>query len=269
VVAWEHETLQPKHHLLARLALLESSTTLAAADAQVALAMLRAAQREDSPGNARLLDAFSLQYQLRPETARVAGAAGAESGPPRMSIEVRDTAWPRAWLVERFVQLPPLKGTSIAALRSRTNEIFFPDGQPRDLRATAVLETETALPPLPTITPPLSADCRIVRDEVQRIVLEAECRQAALLVLNDYYCDAWEARIHTAGASRQWVKVYRTNRVMRGVLLPAGKHLVEFVYRPRLFWIGAVLSALAWILLAGHLIGSLIHNSRRRRNTQA
>jgi len=46
------------------------------------------------------------------------------------------------------------------------------------------------------------------------------------------------------------VEVLRVNYNLRGVAVPAGTHLVRFVYRPNSLLLGALLSLLAAILLS-------------------
>ena len=51
------------------------------------------------------------------------------------------------------------------------------------------------------------------------------------------------ANIETDGQSRSQ-PILRTNRVMRGVVLPPGEHRLVYRYRPKSFYAGAIVSAM-------------------------
>jgi hypothetical protein len=83
----------------------------------------------------------------------------------------------------------------------------------------------------------------------ERVVIETSSAQAALLVLSDGDDPGWQARVDGAPAA-----IYRTNVLLRGVQLPAGRHQVEFVYRPSAWQQGLWVGALSCLLLAALLI---------------
>ncbi|MGH9840879.1 MAG: YfhO family protein, partial [Blastocatellia bacterium] len=90
----------------------------------------------------------------------------------------------------------------------------------------------------------LSRQPKIERYEANRIELTTENPQNGFLVLSETYYDGWEARI-----DGQPAKIYRTDYTLRGVAVPAGRHGIEFVYRPRTLRLGAMGAALGLILL--------------------
>jgi uncharacterized membrane protein YfhO len=47
-----------------------------------------------------------------------------------------------------------------------------------------------------------------------------------------------------AGVRRRTAEIFRTDFLYRGVPIPAGDHVLEFIYRPRSFAVGALGSAL-------------------------
>ena len=49
-------------------------------------------------------------------------------------------------------------------------------------------------------------------------------------------------------------RIYQANYVMRGVFMPAGRHVVEFRYDPLSFKIGLIVSLASLISAAGFLI---------------
>jgi uncharacterized membrane protein YfhO len=96
--------------------------------------------------------------------------------------------------------------------------------------------------------------CTIVTYEPQRVRLTVELSQPSLLVLSDSYYPGWTAEVASDDGPPRPAAILRTNRVMRGVPLPAGKHLVTFTYSPRSLLWGAVLSALAWLSMLGLIV---------------
>jgi hypothetical protein len=74
---------------------------------------------------------------------------------------------------------------------------------------------------------PALATVRIAEYRRNAVVLEVETDRAGLVVLHDIFYPGWEARVN--GASRP---ILRANLLFRGVEVPAGRHRVEFAFRP-------------------------------------
>jgi hypothetical protein len=79
---------------------------------------------------------------------------------------------------------------------------------------------------------------RITRLEPARVQIEAELDEAGYLVLLDGYDAGWRASVDGQAAELQ-----RANIAFRAVALPAGRHQVELVYRPRAVIYGLLASA--------------------------
>ena len=60
-----------------------------------------------------------------------------------------------------------------------------------------------------------------------RTTLEVTCPSECFLVLADLYLPGWKATI-----DGQSSRVYRTDAVVRGLFVNAGRHCINFVYRP-------------------------------------
>jgi uncharacterized membrane protein YfhO len=60
----------------------------------------------------------------------------------------------------------------------------------------------------------------------------------------DFACEVTDL----ATDEKSLTPIYRAQRVLRGIHLPAGKFEVRFLYRPWSFYLGAALSLLAWPL---------------------
>ncbi len=87
---------------------------------------------------------------------------------------------------------------------------------------------------------PGPSSARIVQDEGTAVGIDATLAAPGLLVLRDWYDPSWAATVDGLPAV-----IARVNGIHRGVTLPAGRHEVRFTYRPRDFYIGLTLSAMA------------------------
>jgi hypothetical protein len=68
----------------------------------------------------------------------------------------------------------------------------------------------------------------------------------ALLILSEPDYPGWQARLNG-----QPVPLLRANFILRAVPLPAGEHTIDFMFRPLSFTLGAVISSLSLIIIAG------------------
>jgi hypothetical protein len=110
-----------------------------------------------------------------------------------------------------------------------------------------------ALQSLPGGAPVRAAS--IVEYKSQRVRIEAESAVPTLLVLNDTNFPGWRAYVNGQPAA-----ILSANYLFRGVLLPAGKSVLEFRYEPRSFQAGLALSFAAFLVGAG-----LVWHERRKR----
>jgi hypothetical protein len=102
---------------------------------------------------------------------------------------------------------------------------------------------------------------RVVEDSPKKVHVEADLKQAGLLVLADVYYPGWKAFVDGREA-----RIYRVNHAMRGVFLSSGRHVAEFRYDPLSFKIGALISLASLVLIVGYLVvGRFKFNSARFR----
>jgi hypothetical protein len=153
-------------------------------------------------------------------------------------------AFPRAFVAHAVV---PVTGAD-AAMARMSEPGFDPgrqvvvEGLPPDIAASLRADG----PPSP-ITP-----ATIVRYEDERVTLEVRAGAPGVLVLTDVFYPGWVARVDGAPAP-----VYPADYAFRGVVVPAGEHVVEFEYRPASFRLGAaislasIVSLLFFVVLAG------------------
>lgn len=249
LVAWERTSLRPRHHLSHSIAMVGSHTTLRSLDTSALLSVQRQHARSTRGIHPdALLAPLSVGYWIVDADRELAGCE-------KLNVTVAEgvelwhepRAYPRAWLVSRSVTMKPLPQRSHHAAEQRIQDIFLDGDQPRDLRSVVFIDASGGelFPP----NPPLSSDAyyRVVGHNSQRVDVDVRTSSRAWLVLNDAFYPGWEATARRSSGEQLELRVYRANQVMRAVLVPPGENRVEFVYRPRRFWLGAVISGAAWI----------------------
>jgi len=88
-----------------------------------------------------------------------------------------------------------------------------------------------------------SGTSRILELRPDRVLLEAELNEPGYVVLVDAHDPGWRASV-----DGEKTEVLRANVAFRAVRVPAGRHLVELVYRPTSVVVGLLVSAVAGLL---------------------
>jgi hypothetical protein len=275
---WERDTFFPKYHLQSNVSLVQSYGSIKLLDYDSLFIVAQGSGPEQADKSrlphGAMLRMLGTEYQVLPEKGepklaeRVSPAA---DWPESASLWRTNRPLPRAWVVHTVDTLRPLpRQLQIAAVDRRSAEVLFPDHKARDFRRTAVVETDQPLAEWkngPAAAPPAESEpCRITHYDPQHVVIVAELTQPGLLVLSDAFFPGWNATVTTGGRS-QPAAIYRTNRVLRGVWLPAGQHTVEYRFQPSSFYRGSLVSALAWSALA--IVGLAIALRRRGTHSRA
>lgn len=78
-----------------------------------------------------------------------------------------------------------------------------------------------------------------IKYQNQRVDIKVAMNQPGWLVLKDNYYPGWEAWV-----DGKQTKIYRGNYTMRAIFLEAGNHQVEFIYRPKIFKWGVIMTIL-------------------------
>lgn len=102
----------------------------------------------------------------------------------------------------------------------------------------------------------------IAKDLPNEIRAEVNSKEPGILVLTDTFYPGWKALL-----DGKEVPIYRTNYLFRGVIIPDGKHTVEFKYFPDSFVVGLImnLTAIATVVaVLGYEFIRVFINSRRR-----
>lgn len=111
------------------------------------------------------------------------------------------------------------------------------DDMARLSRAPAVAGTSAAA---------TTSSVRIVEDRASRVQVEASLKEQGVLVLRDTFDPSWTATVDGRPA-----EIVRANAIYRGVALPPGRHIITFVYRPRDFIAGLMVSIVTMMMLVG------------------
>lgn len=164
---------------------------------------------------------------------------------PSVTIYENKRVYPRAYFVSR-VRSVSSQVEAFAALRSSA---FNP-------RSEAVVEGGFDPGQIDRQTPSSSTSQATVEDlGPNRLRVTVETNSQRLLVLGEMYMPGWYAAL-----DGRPVPIYRTNYLFRGIVVPAGKHTIELVYRPLSAIAGAALSLVTALLL-------IIPASIKRRRT--
>ena len=145
--------------------------------------------------------------------------------------------------------------------------MFFPLGKIRDLRTSAVVESaeKPGFPKLPSTNVPAIDNCRIVDYQDQEVTIEAQLASPGMGILSDTYTENWRATVAVKQGKGyrdpEVVPIYRTNRVMRGIYLPAGSYRITFRYHPTLIWIGSLVTLLTCLACSSALLLLRNHSS--------
>lgn len=154
----------------------------------------------------------------------------------QLSVYENPNALPRSFVTYRVEPAPEPR-----ELLARLSDPGF------DPLERSYVEGELRLAPAPG-APARGSPARIVVDEPESVVIEAELAAPGLVVLSDSYYPGWRASVDGRPA-----EIHATNRLFRGVAAPAGRHEIRFDYRPASVRLGIAASAAGALGLAALL----------------
>ena len=153
-----------------------------------------------------------------------------------------ESVGPRAWVVHQVEQLPA--SDMVARLAA-------PDFDPFQI---ALLDPTSSLPAL---QPEGQDSVRLVSFSSAHVVFEVDAKSDGLLVFSEIDYPGWRAYIDDRPAS-----IIRANSALRALPVSSGSHVINLVFRPESFRLGAIISSLT----AGGLAFILaVHIYRRSR----
>ena len=253
VVLWERSTFSPKYPLPLRVPLVEASGTLSRLDYTTLLDVARHPPGTEQPNrrpDGSVLDLLAARYALLSSRGGGVTPAYRPLDGNDLATVTRNSALPRAWIVHQAEIFPLLRSRAPSDVKRRTEEVLFPDGQPRNWRTIAALETDEPLSAELDDAPRGSGEtCRVEVSRPQRVEIAAKLATGGIVILADTYDPDWTLTVESGGQARA-TQFHRANRVMRGVVLPPGEHRLVYRYQPAAVRWGAVISALGVALLA-------------------
>ncbi|HKR02243.1 MAG TPA: YfhO family protein [Pyrinomonadaceae bacterium] len=160
---------------------------------------------------------------------------------------------PRAWLVfEALILTPEEILTAIKTSR-------LPDGRVYDPLRQALIEDSSPLSTAEAADPAATVEVARVSDRLLEV--QTSSAYPSLLVTSDVYYPNWEVTVDGTPA-----RLLRANYLLRGVRVPAGRHVLRFEFRPKSFYFGAGISLFSLAALAGFL--ALRPSLRKSRKSQ-
>ena len=255
----DQETLFPKYHLLYEIDLLESRSAMMSVDMQAWMTTARRnGMRWDDgkfPEIYMLADAgVDYTFAVANDHLYETGQLTDDGRQVWYAEEPVGVISKRARIVHRVTVAPELDEHSPDAVSQRTRQVF-------DNADTqhVVVETGDAALHVRSESPPteLQGDetCEIVHYAPNRVDLRTTLLDDGVVLLADAYAEGWVCEVtNRATGETTDEPILRTNRVLRGVWLPAGEYDIAFRYRPRSFTNGTILSAIGWLAL---IVGAL------------
>jgi hypothetical protein len=166
-------------------------------------------------------------------------------GPQADDIMPNPSVFGNAWFVKDVRKV----STATAELQATCSE---------NTRVTAVIDTLKFN--LGAISGDSAATAKLTEMTPKFMKYETQSSANGLVVFSDIYYPGWEATIDGQPAN-----VLRADYIFRALEIPAGKHTVEFTFKPRAYTVGnKVTSASSWIVLLV-LLGTLYWGYRSQR----
>ena len=97
-----------------------------------------------------------------------------------------------------------------------------------------------------SVTFPDSSNIQLTSFAPEELSLDVYTNKQGLLVLSEmYYPLGWSAWLN----DDEELKIYRTNHLLRSVIVPAGKHTVTFRFHPATYYAGVNISVASMIFM--------------------
>ena len=195
---------------------------------------------------------------LAPNGGRMPGMLAQRPGMTSDDVFVKyvrnESAQPRARIAGRVVRIDPVTAPIGREREQRLTDVAFPNPRIPFLGSTVIVESAAAVD-LPDRTgsdaPDEAESCRIVVDEPRRVVVEAVLSAPGLVALADTFHPDWSLTVQSDGGQPRDQPILRANRIHRGCVLPAGRHMLEFTHRSRTFDRTWPVTVAAWIATLG------------------
>jgi len=163
-----------------------------------------------------------------------------------LNLFLNETQLPRAF----FVNQVQLFSDGVERLKFMNRPDFDP-------AVTALLEK----PLSEDISAPDSSWAKVTHFEPDKVIIKAYTDQNALMVISEvYYPIGWHAHLD----SGEELEIYKTNHILRSVIVPAGSHTITMEFKPATFYTGVRLSAIGWAITYVGLLVLILRNYRNQ-----
>ena len=95
------------------------------------------------------------------------------------------------------------------------------------------------------------------------ITYESSSTGNHITVFSEIYYKDWKATIDGKPAD-----YFKANYVLRGMVVPAGKHTIEFKFEPAVFFMGRSISNISTWLLMVLLLGYIVYVFKKKKTTE-
>lgn len=161
-----------------------------------------------------------------------------------LSLYENEYALPRAFFVGHYQHISDPR----ELLREMNRQNFDP-------RQVALLEEKL---PMDITAPDSSSFVQMIDYTPDKITLKTSTNTHALLVISEiYYPVGWKAFI-----DGEETKIYKTNHLLRSILLPEGEHEVVFSFQPMTYINGKRIATVFNLLLIFSIIGLVITKNK-------
>jgi hypothetical protein len=168
----------------------------------------------------RLSRMYGENYTISKASTRT-GQQDLFTGKSGLKVFANPAAFPRAWTVHQLLTAPD-EDRAAALVRDGTF----------DLRSTAVMITR--VPKLETCS---GDQVSSFREDLSSVRVDVAMACTGLVIVSDSYYPGWRAQVDGKSAT-----LWKVNTVIRGVVVPAGKHQIVMNYRPLSVYLGLALA---------------------------
>lgn len=106
-----------------------------------------------------------------------------------------------------------------------------------------------------------TATIRLLEYDVTKLTYQSKTAKEQFAVFSEiYYKDGWNAYI-----DNKLVPHFRVNYVLRGMIVPAGEHKIEFKFEPKVIQKGGLVSLASYIILMLVFLGWFFYYNRKKR----
>lgn len=197
-------------------------------------------QLAKQPMNMQVMDMLNTKYFIVPDSS---GQPQAQRNPGALG---------NAWLVKqiRYVKDPAEEMKALNSFTARDEAIIQEQFKP-----------SVPFPPVPDST----ATIRMEKNENDIVIYQFQSLSNQFAVFSEVYYDrGWKAFI-----DGKETPIVKTNYVLRGLAVPAGKHTIEFRFEPRSYIMGHRITAICQILLLLFFAVGVFMEYRKRKMEQA